>query len=98
MKVSDLGFAFDLACALIYIVAVPLLLVFLFGPAIAKGIQKMQAQRNGKISPSEKKNRKRTSFGKVANRKNKCPHCKFINDAQEEYCTKCGARLKISGP
>ena len=97
MKVSDLGFAFDLACALIYIVAVPLLLVFLFGPAIAKGIQKMQAQRNGKISPSEKKNRKRTSFGKVANRKNKCPHCKFINDAQEEYCAKCGTHLKNTG-
>ena len=50
MNTSDIGFAFDLVCALAYIITVPLLLMFIFGPAITKGIQKMQDQRNGMTS------------------------------------------------
>ena len=96
MGTSDIGFAFDLVCALAYIIAVPLLLMFIFSPAITKGIQKMQDQRYGMPSSSKKPNRWQQFLKQKFHLKNKCPRCEFINNPEEEYCKKCGTRLKIN--
>lgn len=73
MKTSDIGFAFDLVCALAYIITVPLLLMFIFGPAITKGIQKMQDQRYGMTSSRKKPPRWQQFLKQKFHRKNKCP-------------------------
>jgi uncharacterized paraquat-inducible protein A len=96
MKTSDLGFAFDLVCALAYIITVPLLLMFIFGPAITKGIQKMQDQRYGITSSRIKTPRWQQYLQQKFQHKNKCPQCEFINDPEEECCIKCGTQLKIN--
>jgi len=95
MKTSDIGFAFDLVCALAYIITVPLLLMFIFSPAITKGIQKMQDQRYGMTSSRKKPSRWHQCLKQMFHRKNKCPQCEFINGPEEDYCIKCGTRLKI---
>jgi len=95
MKTSDVGFAFDLVCALAYIITVPLLLMFIFGPAITKGIQRMQDQRNGIINSRKKPNRWQQFLNQKFHLKNKCPRCNFSNDPKVDYCIKCGTRLKI---
>jgi hypothetical protein len=96
MKTTDLGFAFDLICALVFIVTVPLLLMVIFGPAITKGIQQIQDERNGKTKNPEKLSRWRLNLIKLTIKKNKCPRCEFINEPKQEYCRKCGTRLHIT--
>jgi hypothetical protein len=93
MKTSDIGFAFDLVCALAYIITVPLLLMFIFGPAITKGIQKMQDQRIGMTSSKKKPPRWQQFLKQKSYRKNKCSRCEFTNGSEEDYCIKCGTRL-----
>jgi hypothetical protein len=51
MHATEIGFAFDLVRALVYIITVPLLLMVSFGPAITKGIQKIQDQSSGMARP-----------------------------------------------
>lgn len=96
MNHSNLSFAFDLACALVYLIAAPLILLILFGPAIAKGIQKMQNEQESQRTLAEKSSRWRSFVNKIIYRKKICPRCKFINDNRDDYCKKCGTRLKIS--
>jgi hypothetical protein len=57
LKTSDIGFLFDLVLALAFIIGVPLLLMLIFGPAITKGIQKIQDQQNGVNSSLKPPNR-----------------------------------------
>jgi hypothetical protein len=95
MKTTDIGFAFDLVCALVYIISIPMLLLFIFGPAISKGIQQMQDQRDGIQKRTHKTNRLGTLFAKIPSRKNKCPRCEFTNKSREEYCIQCGTRLHL---
>jgi hypothetical protein len=95
MNNPNISFAFDMACALVYLITAPLVLLVLFGPAIAKGIQKMQDERFGRTANAAKPSRWRLFKNKISPRKNKCPRCEFINDPQDEYCKKCGTRLKI---
>jgi hypothetical protein len=96
MKTTDIGFTFDLICALIYIITVPLLLLIIFGPAITNGIQKMQDQRDGNVKLQNKPNRRWSFFNRLPGRKNKCPRCEYVNESQEDYCLKCGTRLHIN--
>jgi hypothetical protein len=70
MNTSDIGFAFVLVCALAYIIGVPLLLMFIFGPAITKGIQKMQDQRGGVNSSMKPPNRWQQFLKQRFHRKN----------------------------
>ncbi len=95
MKTTDIGFAFDLVCAFAFIVTIPLLLMFVFGPAITKGIQKIQDQRNGMTSSKKMPKRWQQILERKIHRKNKCSRCQFINPPEENYCIKCGTRLKI---
>jgi hypothetical protein len=93
MDIIDFGFAFDLVCALVFIIAVPLLLIFIFGPSITKGIQKIQDQRDGMTSSRKKPPRWLQFLNLKFRGKNKCPRCEFINSPNEQYCIKCGTRL-----
>jgi uncharacterized paraquat-inducible protein A len=95
MNTSDIGFVFDLICALAFIIGVPLLLILAFGPAITKGIQRMQDQRSGVNSSMKPPNRWQQFLKQGFHRKNRCSQCKYINDPEEEFCIKCGTRLKI---
>jgi len=95
MKISDIGFAFDLVCALAFIIGVPFLLMFFFGPAITKGIQKIQDQRDGVNSSKKPTNRWQQLLKQKFHKKNRCSRCQYKNEPEEEYCIKCGTRLKI---
>jgi uncharacterized paraquat-inducible protein A len=96
MKTTNIGFTFDLICALIYIITVPSLLLIIFGPAITKGIQQIQDQRDGNVKPKNKSNRWRSFFNRLPGKKNKCLRCEYVNEPQEDYCLKCGTRLHVN--
>ena len=91
---TNIGFIFDLACALVYLIAVPLLLLIIFGPLMVRSLQKIQSQQKNQYRSTKPPGKLIQFFIKLFIVKNNCPRCGTKNPPDQEYCTQCGTSLR----